>query len=274
MTEPQGTARTVLVTGSTDGIGLETARELARRGWHVVVHGRRPERVDAAIAAVRAAAPAATVEGVTFDLASLASVRAGADALRARLPRLSALVNNAGVFEHERRLSVDGLELTMAVNHFAPFLLTELLAPLLEAGAPARVVNVSSIAHQRGRIDLADLQLARGFNGYGAYAASKLANVLHANALARRHDPARLTANSLHPGVITTKLLQSGFGATGDSLEAGARTSVKLASDPALAGVTGRYFSDGREARAAAVAADVALQDGLWAASRTLVGLA
>ncbi len=266
----------VLVTGSTDGIGKQTALELVRRGHHVIVHGRSAERVRAACEEVRrAVAPGpARVDGVTFDLASLEAVRAGALELLREQPALHVLINNAGTFAHQRRLTVDGLERTFAVNHLAPFLLTHLLLPRLTEAGAARVVNVSSVAHGQGRLDLDDPSMARGYDGYVAYATSKLANILHANALATRHAPARLTANSLHPGVITTKLLREGFDMAGDSLERGARTSVKLASDPELAGVSGRYFADERETRPSAAARDAGLGERLWDASLRMCGLA
>ncbi len=239
----------------------------------MIVHGRSDARVVAVRDELRRALEDARVDGVAFDLASLAAVREGARKLLDQQPTLHVLINNAGLFTHERKLSVDGHELTFAVNHLAHFLLTELLWPRLEQHAPARVVNVSSQAHQGGHIDLADLERTRGYSGSAAYAASKLANVLHASALATRHDPARVTANSLHPGVIETKLLREGWGGGGAPLAQGARTSVHLAVDPALAGVSGRYFVDAREARPAAAAADAKLREGLWAASARLCGL-
>lgn len=267
---------TILVTGATDGIGKQTARELVRRGHHVVVHGRHEARVKATCEELReaAAAEGAKVAGVTFDLASLTAVRAGAERVLAEHGALHVLLNNAGVFAHDRRVSADGFELTFAVNHLAHFLLTELLLPRLQASGPARVVNVSSQAHQGGRLDVSDLQMTRGYTGFGAYAASKLANILHTNALAARLDAASVTANSLHPGVIGTKLLKEGWGASGGTLEQGARTSVYVALEPKLAGVTGRYFSDSREARPSSAALDAKLAKDLEAASRKLVGLA
>src|SRR5262249_25796636 len=151
-----------------------------------------------------------------------------------RLPQLHVLVNNAGIFADERTVTDDGAELTFAVNHLAPFLLGELLAPRLEAsatdGVPSRIINVASIAHTRGRIHVEDLTLASGWTGYAAYAQSKLANVMHAISLAERRDPGKLLAYSLHPGVISTKLLRQGFGpVAGASVDSGAKTSIRLA---------------------------------------------
>jgi NAD(P)-dependent dehydrogenase (short-subunit alcohol dehydrogenase family) len=230
--------RVVLVTGSTDGIGRATARALAAAGAKVILHGRSKAKVDAAIAQLQAELPGAQLEGVSFDLASQTAVRKGAAHVLERLPELHVLVNNAGIFASERTLTDDGVELTLAVNHVGHFLLTELLAPRLVASAtsaPSRVINVSSIAHSRGRIHLEDLTLANAWTGYAAYAQSKLAQVMHAITLAERHHAQQLVAYSLHPGVISTKLLRQGFGpVAGAAVESGARTPVRLAGAEAV----------------------------------------
>jgi NAD(P)-dependent dehydrogenase (short-subunit alcohol dehydrogenase family) len=270
----------VVVTGATDGIGRETARELVRRGARVVVHGRKPDRIAETVAELESIAGRPQPPPVAGNFMSLADVRAiGAD-LSARPHPIHVLVNNAGVFMNERDLSADGFELTMAVNHYAPFLLTHLLLPSLRAsgrpGAPARIVNVSSVAHLRGRIDLADLDFTRGFSGYGSYAASKLANVLFTVELARRLEGlgAPVVTNALHPGVVGTKLLREGFGTSGsESLEEGAATSVMLALDPAGAEVSGRYFAAQREARPAAAARDPDLLRRFYDESARRVGV-
>ena len=208
--------RVILITGSTDGIGKQTALELLRGGHHVIVHGRSRPSVEAAVAALGAAVPAAGGEGrldaVSFDLGALASVRRGAAELIERFPAIDVLVNNAGIFAAERAVTADGVELTFAVNYVGPFLLTHLLSPALERGAPARVINLSSIAHTRGRIHLDDLGLAKAYTGYAAYAQSKLAVVMHALSLAERWAPTAIAAYSVHPGVVETKLLRQGFG--------------------------------------------------------------
>jgi len=267
--------RTALVTGSTDGIGKATAIALAQAGLRVIVHGRSRPKVERAIADVAAAAPGATVEGVSFDLGSLASVRKGAAEVAAKVDALHVLINNAGIFAAERVLTGDGIEATLAVNHVGHFLLTELLTPQLTAAAPARVIIVSSIAHTRGRIHLDDLTLERAFSGYAAYAQSKLANVMHALDLAGRHDPAVISAYSLHPGVISTKLLREGFGPVrGASVTQGATHAVWLATQPALEEPSGTYFSEGQVAPPAAAALEVAVRDGLRVATERLAGLA
>jgi NAD(P)-dependent dehydrogenase (short-subunit alcohol dehydrogenase family) len=266
-----------LVTGATDGIGRETALQLSREGARVIVHGRDPakvERVQAEVAAVRRGGAGPALSGWVCDFSSLAQIRAGAADLLARTPVLHVLVNNAGVYQASRTLTVDGFETTFAINHLAPFLLTHLLAPALAKGAPARVVNVSSGLHGSGRLDLADLASAKGYSGQAAYAMSKLCNLLFTQELAARRDPRQLATNALHPGVVSTKLLQAAFNMEGhQSLSQGALTSVMLALSPELEGVTGRYYSLGREARPSRSANDAEGQKRLWTESLRLCGL-
>jgi len=266
--------RVVLITGSTDGIGKATALALARAGLRVIVHGRNRPRVDAALGHLRAEAPEADLEGISFDLGTVASVRKGAAALLEKVSVLDVLVNNAGIYAGERVITEDKVEATFAVNHLGPFLLTALLTPaLLAAGGGARVVNVSSVAHGRGRIHLDDLTLEKGWTGYAAYAQSKLAQVMHALSLAERHPADRLAAFSLHPGVIQTKLLRQGFGPiAGGSVEAGAKTSIALATG-ALSGPSGAYFVDATPTPPAAAALDAEVRDELWARCAELAGL-
>lgn len=255
--------KTALVTGATDGIGKETARALASKGYRVLVHGRSAEKAALACEDLGAGEP------VFADLSKLAEVRALAERVAKLTSRLDVLVNNAGIFAHEHTLTADGFELTMAVNHFAPFVLTHRLLPLLEETPGARAVHVSSVAHQRGRLDPHALDFTKGFEGYAVYAASKLANVLFSNAMALR---TKTTHASLHPGVISTKLLKSGFGISGASVAEGAKTSVYAATSPSLEGVTGKYFSDERETRPSALARDEALAETLYAVSAQRTG--
>jgi len=274
--------RVVLITGSTDGIGRATARALAAAGpgeTKIILHGRSKARVDAAIDQLSGELPGASFEGVSFDLGSQTAIRRGAAHILEQLPALHVLINNAGIFANERTLTEDGVELTFAVNHLAGFLLTELLAPRLEAsavaaGVPSRVIGVASIAHTRGRIHSQDLTLATAWTGYAAYAQSKLAQVMHAITLSERHDPAKLVAYSVHPGVIATKLLRQGFGpVAGASVEAGAKTSIRLAGELEVVDPSGTYFSDGSATPPAAAARDKAARDALWIASTRLTKL-
>jgi NAD(P)-dependent dehydrogenase (short-subunit alcohol dehydrogenase family) len=264
--------RVVLVTGATDGIGRATARALAAGGMKVIVHGRSKLKVDATLAQLAEELPGAELEGVAFDLGRREAVKNGAAQVLERVPRLHVLVNNAGIFANERSVTDEGAELTMAVNYFGPWLLTEQLLPrLLESAsdAPSRVINVSSVAHARGRIHLGDLTLERAWTGYAAYAQSKLAQVMHALSLAEQHPHDKLVAYSLHPGVISTKLLRQGFGpVAGGSPEAGAKTSVMLAGQTAAGEPSGTYYSDGVAAKPAAAAHDATTREGLWSASQ------
>jgi NAD(P)-dependent dehydrogenase (short-subunit alcohol dehydrogenase family) len=254
--------RVALVTGSTDGIGRQVARRLAEFGLRVIVHGRSKEKVDATLEALRGELPGAELDGVAFDLGTLAGVRRGVEQLGNQA--VNVLVNNAGIFANERVITSEGFELTLAVNHLGPFLLTELLADRLD-----RVVNVASVAHTRGRMHFDDLTLAQGYTGYAAYAQSKLANVMHAMSLHEHHGS--LTAYSVHPGVVATKLLRAGFGPVqGVPPEQGARTITRLASAATLEEPTGAYFSDGAEIPPAAAARNDDAREQLWQVSKRL----
>jgi NAD(P)-dependent dehydrogenase (short-subunit alcohol dehydrogenase family) len=257
--------RVALVTGSTDGIGRSVARQLAAAGMRVIVHGRSKPKVDATLEALRGELPGADLDGVSFDVGTLAGVHRGAEQL-AKLD-VHVLVNNAGIFANERVVTSDGIEMTFAVNHVGPFLLTELLAGKLD-----RVVNVASIAHTRGRMHFDDLTFERGYTGYAAYAQSKLANVMHAMALHDHH--ANLTAYSVHPGAVATKLLRAGFGPiAGATPEQGARTISRLASAITVEDPTGTYYSDGVATPPSAAARDASARAQLWDVSMRLAKL-
>jgi NAD(P)-dependent dehydrogenase (short-subunit alcohol dehydrogenase family) len=264
-------SKTILVTGATDGIGRQTALELARLGHRVWVHGRSAAKAEAVAAELRRASGNGDVDVVAGDFASLHQVRAMADDINERVEWLDVLINNAGVWMNERALTKDGIETTFQVNHLAPFLLTNLLLPLLRRSAPARVVTVASQLHKRGQLRLDDLELARDYNGYNAYTQSKICNVLFAYALAERLRGAGVTSNVLHPGIITTKLLWTGFQSTANDLSEGAKTSVHLATAPELEDVTGKYFEPVRELPSADITHDAVTQETLWRISEQLV---
>jgi len=259
----------VFITGATDGIGLETALELARRGLEVVLHGRSDARLEAARSRVAAIATA-PVHTSKADLASLAEVRRLGDETARRFDVIDVLVHNAGIYANDPTLTVDGFESTFAVNHLAPFLLTARLTPSLARSPHPRVVNVSSIAHARGRIDPSTFRSLEGYDAYRAYAASKLCNVLFTLELQRRHP--EWAVNALHPGVVSTKLLTDGFGMSGpDSLAEGARTSVWLAASDEAASLRGTYCVRARPATASAPARDPELARRLWALTEEAV---
>lgn len=274
---------TVIVTGANSGVGLVTARELARMGAEVVLVCRDRARGEAAIADVASAATGPAPELALADFAALEDVRRFAGDFRRSGRRLDVLVNNAGLMLTERRSTADGFEVTFGVNHLAPFLLTNLLLDTLRDSAPSRIVNVSSRAHARATLDFDDLNAERDFDGWRAYCRSKLCNVLFTVELARRLEGTGVTANALHPGVVAT-----GFGREAGSFwgpllrvgrfvmttpERGARTQVHLASSPAVAGVTGRYFIACRPARTSRAAADPIAARRLWEESARMVGL-
>ncbi len=263
--------KTALVTGATDGIGRETARQLGALGWRVIVHGRSERKARITAETLAHDAPKGSFEPAWADLSRMQEVAGLARQVIALAPSLDVLVNNAGVSVGERTVTEDGFELTMAVNHFAHYLLTRHLLAAVCSVPGGRVVTVSSMTHSSGRIDVDDLALSRDFDGYRAYASSKLANILFTVALAKRIADQRATANCCHPGVISTKLLHSRFGMGGAPVDRGARTSVYLASAPEAAGVTGKYFDNCREATPSLTARDAQLAESLWDASERLV---
>ncbi|HUF21084.1 MAG TPA: SDR family oxidoreductase [Burkholderiales bacterium] len=263
--------KTILVTGATDGIGRETARELLELGVHVLVHGRNERKAVGGAEEIGRIARNGKVTPVWGDLSEMQQVAALAGQVEMLAPALDVLVNNAGVYEKRRRLSVDGFEMSMAVNHFAPYLLTHLLGPALSAAPAGRIVTVSSMAHESGRLDIDDLAFAQGWDGYDAYAASKLANILFTRALATRLEGTPVTANALHPGVIDTKLLHAGFSIKGAPVDLGARTSVYLATSDKVAGISGKYFIDCREKTPSRAARDDGLAGALWNESERLL---
>jgi NAD(P)-dependent dehydrogenase (short-subunit alcohol dehydrogenase family) len=276
--------RVCVVTGASSGIGRETALALAKMGATLALVCRDRGRGEEARAAIRSQATDDTVALFLADLSSQADIRRLATELLARYPRIHVLVNNAGIVNLHRTLTVDGIEAVLAVNHLAYFLLTNLLLERLKASAPARVVNVASDAHRWGRLDLDDLGHERGYRAMRVYGTSKLANILFTYELARRLDGSGVTANCLHPGAVATRLGHNN-GAFATLLTKllvpffrtpaqGAATSIFLASSPAVEGVSGRYFSNRREARSSRASHDAETARRLWEASARLSGLA
>ena len=267
--------RTVLVTGATSGIGLETARALGRLGALVLVGARNEARGRSVVETITGDGGQADL--VTIDLASFASVRRAADWVSARSSRLDVLVNNAGTVTRRRERTTDGHERTWQTNFLGPFLFTRLLLPDLKAAPGPRVVNVSSEAHRGGRIDWNNLELDRGYRPFQAYSNSKLALVLWTRELARRETS--VASNSIHPGVIATNIWEPAAAwavAIGRMLmrrpASGARPVVRLASAPELEGVSGRYFKRFREMAPSAMAQDDAAARKLWEVSEKAAG--
>jgi len=273
--------KSCLVTGTTSGIGLEIARGLARRGAHVLLHGRTLARAEAVATSIRERQKDAHLEAVAADLSSLAEVRGMAEEVARRHAQLAVLVNNAGVLMTRLELSKDGYEMTFAVNHLAPFLLTNLLLANLRRSGAGRVITLASVAHKGGLIDFDNLKGEKGFNSMAVYSTSKLANILFTNELANRVEGTGVTANCLHPGVINTGLWRQSkpiaiaFGAFQmffPSAATGADTALYLAADPAVAGINGGYFSKRKMRRPAPQAFDADVQRRLWDISVEITG--
>ena len=249
--------QTILVTGSTDGLGRGVAEELAKRGATVLVHGRDPAKVESTAKAIGAA------RGLTADLSKLDDVRR----LATEIDQLDTLVNSAGVIVPERTESADGHELTFAVNHLSHFLLTNLLLDKLRE--PARIVNVSSIG--QAPLDFDDLQYEHGYQAYPAYAKSKLAQVLFTGELADRLRGRDITVNALHPAtMMDTNMVRGALGTPRSSVEEGVAAVLHLIADPELDHTTGAFFDGTREARADPQAYDAQARRRLWAQSERL----
>lgn len=271
--------RVCVVTGATAGMGEAMATELARRGATVVIVARSREKAARTRDLVIRAAGHDRVQAVLADLAVQAQVRAAAAQILDRHPAVHVLINNAAVYTRRYEETPDGIETQLAVNHLAPYLLTRLLLDGLRAGAPARVVTLSSGAHHAAAPRWDDLEMRGRYNGLRQYSNTKLYNLLMTRELARRHPPAELTANAMHPGVVGTSLLFGGFAPLRlfkrfmRTTEQGARTAVYLASAPEVAAVTGEYFQDDRPARSSAASKDAEAARRLWEISARMTGL-
>jgi len=275
--------RVCVVTGATSGIGYVTARELARQGATVTVVGRNRDRTARCVAQIRQETGSEAVDSLLADLSSMTQVRALAEAVKARHTRLDVLVNNAGAIFLTRHTTVDGYEMTFALNHLAPFLLTNLLLDRLKASVPARIVTTASVAHTGAKIAFDDPNFQHSFyNAWSAYSQSKLANIMFTYELARRLEGTGVTANAFHPGVVA-----SGFAHNGPllsvamtlarpmmvSAEEGAKTAIYVASSPAVEGVTGQYFTKEHPVRSSKESYNTESQRRLWEVSEELTGV-
>jgi retinol dehydrogenase-12 len=272
-----------VITGATDGIGKEAAYGLALQGAKLLIHGRDPQKGVRAVAELKARSRNPQIEFLQADFASLADVRRLAAALRQRTPHIDVLINNAGGMFMNRTVSKDGYELTFAVNHLAPFLLTHLLLNTLKSGSQARIVTTASHAHRGATLDFDDLQAGRKYSAMGAYGRSKLANILFTRALAKRLEGTAVSATCLHPGFVRTSIARD-MGALPRSLfrlmsrfirspEKGAQTLLYLATSTAVQGASGGYYFDCELTQPSPAAQDDAAAEHLWQVSAKLVGI-
>ena len=260
-----------LVTGATDGIGKITVRELAKAGATVIGVGRSPAKIQATINEI--GKTSGSVEFLTADLSSQAQIRALAEIFKSKYDRLDVLVNNAGALFQTYRETVDGVEMTFALNHLSYFLLTNLLLDCIPKGG--RIINVSSNAHEGSTINFDDLGYKRSYSAWTAYGASKLANILFTYELARRLNGKGITANAVHPGFVNTNFQRAaGLNMRGPlTPEEGADTQNWLAQAPDVEGVTGKYFVRRRDTRSSDVSYDKSIARRLWDVSAKLTGL-
>jgi NAD(P)-dependent dehydrogenase (short-subunit alcohol dehydrogenase family) len=272
-----------LITGATSGIGEVTAQELARLGYRVVITARDQAKLESAIARIRSNSGSQVVTGLVADLSSQDQVRSLASKFIDQYDRLDVLINNAGAVYLRRTESVDGIEMTLAGNHLAPFLLTNLLLDLLKHSSPARIINVSSRAHEGQVIDFNDLQYRKNYQFMRAYGKSKLANLLFTYELDRRLPGSEVTVNALHPGFVATniggnngwlvRLFMPLIRLWAISPQEGAETSVYLASSSEVAGVSGKYFYQKHPVLSSAFSRDEDAARRLWDASVELTGI-
>jgi NAD(P)-dependent dehydrogenase (short-subunit alcohol dehydrogenase family) len=273
-----------VITGGTDGIGKAAACELAIQGARVLIHGRDPDKGVRAVTELRARSRNPQIEFLQADFSSLAEVRGLAVAVQERAPRVDVLINNAGGFFGRRILSQDGFEMTFAVNHLAPFLLTHLLLDTLKSTPLSRIVTTASAAHKGATLAFEDLQVPGKYSGLRCYGRSKLANILFTRALSRRLLGSGVTATCLHPGFVRTAIgrdIDAPFGRWIFGLmsrfarrpEQGARTLVYLAASPLVHGASGGYYFDCRPIPPAPAAQDDDVAERLWDVSARMVGL-
>jgi len=271
-----------LITGGTSGIGAAAARQLACLGTTVIIVGRNVKKCVHQVKRIKHSNPDARVDFLLADLSSQRQVRQLAREFTSRYSHLDVLINNAGAIFTKRAVSVDGLEMTFALNHLGYFLLTNLLLDRLKASTSARIINVSSSAHIQGKMNFEDLQSEHSYNCIQAYAQSKLANLLFTYALARRLEGTHVTVNALHPGIVATN-----FGSNDNWLktklrnilkrkmispEEGAKTMVYIATSPDVECITGNYFYDCKVIRSSEESYNITNAEKLWLLSESLTG--
>ncbi|MEZ4849857.1 MAG: SDR family oxidoreductase [Bacteroidia bacterium] len=277
---------TALITGSTSGIGKATALALAKKGWHIIIHGRNQSSCLQTIAELKSLSNNPKIDFIHADISDLKQVKNMADEIKQRFPQLNILINNASTFSQSRKLTSDGLEQTWVVNYLSRFLLTNLLLSSLKANAPSRIIDVSGMYHAKGKIHFEDINLKQGYTMNKANSQSKLANVLFTYHLARQLEGEQVTINTLHPGAVNTgsilkaegisafaKMMYRMFSVFLKTPEQGAKTSVYLASSAEVEGVSGKYFVGSKAKRSSEESYDLRLQEQLWEVSEGMVDI-
>lgn len=262
----------IIITGATDGIGKQTALELAQLGHQIFIHGRSQQRLSETKKWILSQFSTAKIETLLADFASLNEVEQMANNFISSGIKLDILINNAGVFEKKLAYSVDGYELTFAINHLAHFYLTHLLLPIIKSHSHARIINVASMA-QASAIDFDSLNAEKGYNSYDAYELSKLCNILFTFKLALELEGTLISVNALHPGVISTKILHAGWGIGGGSWHSGAATTIFLATNEEGKNNTGHYYVNKQKARASSASYIFENQEKLWQKSMEMCNL-
>ena len=272
--------KTAIITGATSGIGKVTALAIAREGAHLVLPVRNMEKGEALREEIISETGNKSIELMSCDLASLDSIRSFAKSFLTKYDQLHLLVNNAGLWESKRKESSDGIEMNFAVNHLAPFLMTNLLLDVIKKSAPARIINVSSTAHKYAKMNFDDLEGEKRWDSMKSYAQSKLSNIFFTRKLARELEGTGVTVNCLHPGVVSTNLFDNMpgffrriFGLFMISSEKGAETSIFLATSPEVENISGAYFKKKKRAKTTRHAEDMKAADILWEVSKEYCGL-
>jgi NAD(P)-dependent dehydrogenase (short-subunit alcohol dehydrogenase family) len=271
----------ILITGATSGIGKATAISLAKKGHHIITHGRLPHRTEAALHDIpQASGFQGKVSAYTCDLSSMQQIRDFAEQVKSEVPRIDVLINNAGIWTQERAVSEDGFEMMLAVNHLAPFLLTGLLLDKVKESKKGRIINLSSGAHRQGKVPFEDMQAEAKFAPFKVYANTKLMNILFSRHLAEKLKTEEISVNSVHPGMVASRFTRDApqwinlaFKMFALSSMKGAETPVYLASNRKVGAITGEYFVKKKVAKPSALSQDPDLAARLWEWSEKAVGL-
>ncbi|MHA2253541.1 MAG: SDR family oxidoreductase [Candidatus Kariarchaeaceae archaeon] len=262
----------VLITGSTDGIGKQTALDLAELGYDILIHGRNEQKCETVTNEIKLKFPKLQIEYVVADLSIPQEIRRMSEEIHSKFSSINILINNAGIIENTRIIDKNNIEKTFMVNHLAPFYLTLLLLDLIRKGRPSRIINVSSQVHASS-LSLDNLQGEINYSGRKAYGLSKLGNILFTNELARRLNDNHITVNSLHPGVFDTNLLRNGWNMRGSSIINSSKTILHIATSDEGMTKTGKYFSNQAERVPKSIALDEEIQKKMWKVSEKLLNI-